>query len=102
MSAVKTTMQKHPLAGMLFHTYDAEGVLRFQGEVQSVFDADGRTMAMCQLFSFIDGTATDVLMYDVAEMVAAVNMSETKFKFYDSDAKWLAAYRKYSQRKEAA
>jgi len=98
MSAVKTTMQNHPLVGMLFHSYDREGVLHFQGKVVSVFDASGKTVAMCQLFSFLDGMPTDVLMYDVGGMIAVLNESHTQFKFYRSEPEWLLAYEKYTDR----
>jgi hypothetical protein len=83
--------------GRFFHTYK-DGSLNWQGEVLSTT----KDTLEVQLFSFLTGEATDILVLPKSDAVWNDN-TKTGWKFYsDSESwKWKYAYEVYSSRHQA-
>lgn len=74
------------VVGLHFHTFDAAGVLHYQGRVLRQL-RDGRYRV--QLYSFLDGHQTDKKDVDAADM--------TSWAFYPNDRVMRWAYANYLQ-----
>lgn len=90
------TKNEMQLVKMFFHTYDGLDI-KYQGYVDAVFEANGRLMAVCQLFSFIDGYPTDKVLFNVDDMVTPVAGPITT-KLYRTEEAWNEAYQRNRKR----
>ena len=80
--------------GRFFHTYKEGGVVHWQGVVLSTT----KDHLEVQLFSWLDGHPTDILVLPKSETIWD-DKKQTGWKFYADREAWLHAYQMYDARR---
>lgn len=75
------------LIGKWFHTYEENGMMKWQGQVLSAHTGD---KFLVQLYSWFDGYPTDQKLIDIDKMES--------WTFYDDNELMIDAYRKAKER----
>lgn len=86
---------EHPLVERFFH-YVVDGKIQNQGMITAVFDStyEHGSLVLLQLFSWIDGSPTEMMLVRITDLVRAYADKTPVFNLYQTEDDMKLAYLK--------